>query len=200
MRGIGHRRALSWSWHRRLLSRSRHRRALSRSRHRRALLRSGHLGWAPPHPLICHQQAQMYKSLCRRACGGWRAYVFREWCNRLRRGRRHHHRRRRRNRHHRGRRQAEDPRTSLAGNQSEPLFNFYRHGRRQHHRRGRRNLHRCGRRHTLRRGRQQADDSRPSLAGNQNQPRHLRFRSSLLSRCTGEPGTRRRGTSFTHFI
>ncbi len=29
---------------------------------------------------------------------------------------------------------------------------------------------------------------------------HLWFRSSLLSRCTGEPGTRRRGTSLKHFI
>ncbi len=33
---------------------------------------------------------------------------------------------------------------------------------------------------------------------------HLReggfVRSSLLSRCTGEPGTRRRGTSLKHFI
>ncbi len=75
----GHRRALSWSWHRRALSWSWHRRALSRSRHTRALSRSRHLGWAPPHPLICHQQAQRYMNLCRWAYGGWRAYVCREW-------------------------------------------------------------------------------------------------------------------------
>ncbi len=74
----GHRRALARSRHRRALSWSRHRRALSWSRHRRALSWSRHLGWAPPHPLIRHQQAQGHMSVGRWACGGWRAYVSRE--------------------------------------------------------------------------------------------------------------------------
>ncbi len=50
-------------------------RALARSGHQGALARSGLWGWAPTHPLICHQQAQGHMSLCSWACGGWRAYV-----------------------------------------------------------------------------------------------------------------------------
>ncbi len=62
----------------RALARSRHRRALARSRHRRALARSRLWGWAPIHPLVCHQQAQGHMSIGRWTCGGWRTYVSRE--------------------------------------------------------------------------------------------------------------------------
>ncbi len=37
---------------------------------RGALVRSGLWGWAPTHPLICHQQAQGNMSIGRWACGG----------------------------------------------------------------------------------------------------------------------------------
>ncbi len=49
--------------------------ALARSGHKGALARSGLWGWAPTHPLICHQQAQGHMSIGRWACGGWRAYI-----------------------------------------------------------------------------------------------------------------------------
>ncbi len=62
-------RALARSRHWRALARSEHKRALARSEHKGALGRSGLWGWAPTHPLVCHQQAQGHMSLCRWACG-----------------------------------------------------------------------------------------------------------------------------------
>ncbi len=90
-------------------------------------------------PLIFNQDPQRHVFLC-----PWWVWGSRGWWNHLRCGRRHHHRRGRRNHHrrerrnqylhgrrhhhrerwnhfHRGRQQAEDPRTSLAGNQYQPL-------------------------------------------------------------------------------
>ncbi len=99
-----------------MLSRSRHWRVLARINDQWAChilcRRACHTHCRQACPSLCRQAGHLH---CRRACFGRERRQIRES-----RGWRHHHRCGRWNRHHRGRRQAEDPRTSLAGNQSQP--------------------------------------------------------------------------------